>query len=368
MLSSAKAHNVPIVSGRQMLTWLDGRNASAYSGISWSNHALSFTVTPGSGATGLTGMVPTASPDGTALDGHHAGGRHGRLHHVHDQGHRVRLLRRRGGQLLRDVCPPAPQAPAAPTGSKLTATKSSPLASSSDLVSTGTTAVGTLVSSTISALTVDNGAPTDSQSATFNWSTDAISGSTVSVGTSATSLTNQVKLGDATRKHAVTTDRLKPGVKYFYRVSSTDLLGRTATYPSADKAPAAFTTPTADIAPPKVTAARVTPLPGGIATVRWTTNEPSTAVVQVGEDTASMKEVARAETLSTSHALVLDGLLPNRTYYINGLSSDAAGNTGKSATLQFITPAWGVSEQGTPTFSRGASAGRPPSTRRTWAG
>ena len=69
LLSSAKAHNVPIVSGRQMLTWLDGRNASSYSGISWNNNTLGFTVQVGAGATGLTGMLPTAGPNGTQLTG-----------------------------------------------------------------------------------------------------------------------------------------------------------------------------------------------------------------------------------------------------------------------------------------------------------
>ncbi len=36
LLASAMAHGVPMVTGRQMLTWLDGRNGSSYSGTSWS--------------------------------------------------------------------------------------------------------------------------------------------------------------------------------------------------------------------------------------------------------------------------------------------------------------------------------------------
>ncbi|MFN0027971.1 MAG: Ig-like domain-containing protein [Acidimicrobiales bacterium] len=63
VVASAQARGVPIVSGRQMLSWLDARNASGFGTISWSGSALSFNVT--GGATGLTGMLPTASAAGT---------------------------------------------------------------------------------------------------------------------------------------------------------------------------------------------------------------------------------------------------------------------------------------------------------------
>ena len=61
------ARGVPMISARQMLTWLDGRNASSFSGIGWSGNQLSFTVTVGTGANGLTGMVPTVSNGGQTL-------------------------------------------------------------------------------------------------------------------------------------------------------------------------------------------------------------------------------------------------------------------------------------------------------------
>ena len=53
IVASAKARGVPVVSGRQMLTWLDGRNGSSFGSMRWSNNALSFRVTAGNGATGL---------------------------------------------------------------------------------------------------------------------------------------------------------------------------------------------------------------------------------------------------------------------------------------------------------------------------
>jgi WD40 repeat protein len=58
---SAKTRGVPVVSARQMLTWLDGRNSSSFGSLAWSNNSLSFTITPGTGANGLQAMLPTQS-------------------------------------------------------------------------------------------------------------------------------------------------------------------------------------------------------------------------------------------------------------------------------------------------------------------
>lgn len=65
IVASALARSVPVVSGRQMLTWLDGRNGSSFDSLSWSGSTLSFTITVGAGANGLQAMVPTHSAVGT---------------------------------------------------------------------------------------------------------------------------------------------------------------------------------------------------------------------------------------------------------------------------------------------------------------
>ena len=200
-------------------------------------------------------------------------------------------------------------------------------------------------------------AATPTQTATATWTTNTVSTSELSVGLLPSALTTKIALKDATRRHAVVARPLKAGTTYYYRLTSTDLKGRTVTYPSLTQAPASFTTPGVDRTPPQVTGAKITPLPGGIATLRWTTNEPSTAVVQAGKSTSTMTEAARADELSTDHALVLSGLEPGQTYYINGISTDTAGNTGTSGTKQFITPANGVSEQSAPAFRRGTLSG-----------
>jgi hypothetical protein len=61
----ALARGVPIVSARQMLTWLDGRNGSSFSAIGWNVDTLSFTISVGVGANGLQAMVPWVSAIGS---------------------------------------------------------------------------------------------------------------------------------------------------------------------------------------------------------------------------------------------------------------------------------------------------------------
>jgi WD40 repeat protein len=63
-VASAQARNVPVVSGAQMLTWLDGRGSSEFDSLAWNGSALSFTVVPASGANGLQAMVPAFSSAG----------------------------------------------------------------------------------------------------------------------------------------------------------------------------------------------------------------------------------------------------------------------------------------------------------------
>ncbi|MGW4381495.1 Ig-like domain-containing protein [Kitasatospora sp. NPDC004531] len=63
VIASAKAHGTPVVSGRQLLTWLDFRNGSAFSGMAWNANTLSFNIT--GGANGLRAMVPVNSAGGT---------------------------------------------------------------------------------------------------------------------------------------------------------------------------------------------------------------------------------------------------------------------------------------------------------------
>ena len=85
-----------------MLTWLDGRNQSSFGSISWAGGELQFTISPGSGATGLRAMVPDSASNGE-LESIKRGATTVPLTDPDDQGRRLRLLRRDGRQLHGDL-------------------------------------------------------------------------------------------------------------------------------------------------------------------------------------------------------------------------------------------------------------------------
>ena len=61
IINSALAHNVPVVSAKQMLNWIDGRNNSSFGNITWTGNILTFNVTAAGGSTNLRGMLPSHS-------------------------------------------------------------------------------------------------------------------------------------------------------------------------------------------------------------------------------------------------------------------------------------------------------------------
>jgi hypothetical protein len=67
IVASARARDVPVVSARQLLEWLDGRNASSFGAVRWDGRTLAFTVNVGAGARNLTGMVPLPPGAGSLL-------------------------------------------------------------------------------------------------------------------------------------------------------------------------------------------------------------------------------------------------------------------------------------------------------------
>lgn len=68
VIASAKGHGVPVISARQLLTWLDGRNNSYFGSLMWSGNSLQFTIAAGQGTNGIQAMLPRNSGAG-ALTG-----------------------------------------------------------------------------------------------------------------------------------------------------------------------------------------------------------------------------------------------------------------------------------------------------------
>ncbi|HVY73181.1 MAG TPA: N,N-dimethylformamidase beta subunit family domain-containing protein, partial [Puia sp.] len=63
IIASALTHNIPVVTAKQMLTWLDNRNNTVFGPMTWSNNQLSFSLT--TSAHNLQAMVPYNSASGT---------------------------------------------------------------------------------------------------------------------------------------------------------------------------------------------------------------------------------------------------------------------------------------------------------------
>ncbi|WZF20529.1 DUF4082 domain-containing protein [Nostoc sp. UHCC 0302] len=61
VVASAQTRKVPIISAKQLLTWLDGRNNSSFGSLAWSNNTLNFTLSKGTGANNLQAMLPNLS-------------------------------------------------------------------------------------------------------------------------------------------------------------------------------------------------------------------------------------------------------------------------------------------------------------------
>ncbi len=67
ILAAAKARNVPVISARQMLQWLDARQASSFSNFAWNGSVLTFSLTQNANANGLQAMLPFNSANGSLV-------------------------------------------------------------------------------------------------------------------------------------------------------------------------------------------------------------------------------------------------------------------------------------------------------------
>jgi hypothetical protein len=202
IVASAKARGVPVVSGRQMLTWLDGRNGSAFAAIGWSNDTLSFRVAEAVGATGLRGMLPTSFA-----------------------GKALKTITRDGSAIAvtREAIKGVGYAFFSAIGGQYAATYEA-----------DTTAP------VISAVAA---APAPDGTATVTWTTDEAADSRVDFGTSPSALTQSASDATFATAHSVKLTGLSQGTAYYYRVRSVDPSGNATTSPAAADAPASFTTP-----------------------------------------------------------------------------------------------------------------------------
>ncbi len=101
-----------------------------------------------------------------------------------------------------------------------------------------------------------------------------------------------------------------------------------------------------DTFPPKISGVEFDPAYSE-AVITWTTDKPTDALVRFGEsrgDDSFLTKSAYSSEFGTSHELVMTGLAPDRRYFFQVVSRDAAGNVtvdsrgGKFYTFRTLTP------------------------------
>ena len=292
IVASAQARGVPIVSARQMLTWLDGRNNSSFASITWNANELDFTIEHAAGANGLRAMLPTSSPSGP-------------LTGVRLNGSAVATTTRtiKGREYaLFDAAPGTYEATYA-------VDETAPVISN--------------VAHTVSG----------NASATISWATNEASDSRVDYGTSPNSLAASQSNTTPVTSHSLQLTGLSPDTTYYYRVTSTDAAGNSSTDPTPPTAPRSFTTPPIDNTPPTVTL--TAPLNG--ATVSGTTNLTATASDQSGIGGVQFLldgNPVGAEDTSAPYNLAWNSTtVANGTHTLAARARDSAGNTAASTTV-----------------------------------
>ncbi len=203
IINAALARGIPVISARQMVTWLDGRNASSFGNISWSNRTLNFTITPGTGSNGIQAMVPTTSKGGF-LTGITRGGSAVTFTTQTIKGIEYAFFDASAGTYAATYAPD----------------ETPP------------------VISNVAALPAADG------TARITWTTDEPSSSHIEYGIT-DALGTPVSNAALVTSHEINLTGLTPGLTYYYRVTSSDFSGNSTTYPTAGNPPLTFRAPSA---------------------------------------------------------------------------------------------------------------------------
>ncbi|MEM3512803.1 MAG: M14 family zinc carboxypeptidase [Thermoplasmata archaeon] len=109
-----------------------------------------------------------------------------------------------------------------------------------------------------------------------------------------------------------------------------------------------------DTTPPSISNVSVSSITANSATITWTTDEPSSSVVEYGT-TTSYGQTATGSNGVTSHSVSLSGLTASTTYHFRVKSADAASNTATSSDYTFTTSS--ASDTTPPVISNVAASG-----------
>lgn len=202
LINYAKTKNVPVVSAKQMLNWLDGRNGSSFGAITWAGNNLNFNVAVGAGANNLRGMVPIVSAVGSLLS-----------------------ITRDGN--------PVSYTPEVIKGLNYAFF---PADAGAYVASYGVDINPPVITNIVAT-------PNANGTATITWTTDEPADSRVDYGLDPDPLTLNMSDASLVTSHTITLGGLLPGTTYYFRVTSADALSNSATQPAPPAAALSFSMP-----------------------------------------------------------------------------------------------------------------------------
>jgi hypothetical protein len=161
-----------------------------------------------------------------------------------------------------------------------------------------------------------------STSVTVTWTTDQPASSLVNYGTSTAYGASSTLNSTLGTSHTVILTGLTPGTAYDFDVVSANAGGLSTT-----SANAVFATESLSSLPPEISNVATTNVTSSSVTVIWTTDQPSSSLVNYGATAAYGASSTLNSTLVTSHSVTLTGLSANALYDFEVVSSGTAVNT-----------------------------------------
>ncbi len=167
---------------------------------------------------------------------------------------------------------------------------------------------------------------------TISWSTDVLANTQVAYGTTSALGQFSPLQSTLTASHGVVLTGLNSGTTYYFQAQSTGTNGATGystTY--------SFTTTGSPSAPAPMISNIQTSVTTNSATITWTTDQAASSQVNYGVTTTYTSSSTLSPTLTTSHSVTLNNLMPGTTYNFDVMSSNVANLSATSPNATFQT-------------------------------
>ena len=130
---------------------------------------------------------------------------------------------------------------------------------------------------------------------------------------------------------------LTQNVTYYISVKAENSVGLQSAIAATSNGQVVLIPAPADTTPPVISLVSAQSITANSAAIIWTTNEPSTALVEYGKLVNYDKATSLDTTLNTAHSVTIGNLLSGTLYHFRVISRDASGNEATSADYTFTT-------------------------------